>query len=410
MLIYIGMGILLIGTVMVAMGWTSGVKGRTIGTGVLLIVCGAFIGIGGAPSRDMPNGSPFLVALGLVGTAAVIALALVNRKKNAAVNQEAAQKRAEVIGATMLDRFFVECVLSECDDFSKPKNVQRAQLLANKYKLSYPNGIETLYRQGLEGHQVVSRRVVLNDLEKKRADERKQFDELNLYSDLTGKDKRIAMLTDRAKELRQKAKDQKDYANMLMRSGQQREMDWATWGGAASGIAGFGAGVSTAIDIQMKNAQIRAENEQRMRDAMPGYMFFSDNARGNLSNADAIMQEIENFKLKLISDEPAAKLMEQITFQDTDVLVSETGAAMVCTTASLNPDFMIFDDVPAVVDGTLIAKIYDGERLCGTAQLVLPVYGLGRNIPLRGICIDCCQPGKAYTVRFVPKNLWAMER
>ena len=100
----------------------------------------------------------------------------------------------------------------------------------------------------------------------------------------------------------------------------------------------------------------------------------------------------------------------KISFSNTDVLVSETGAAMVCTSATLDPKFKIFDDVPAVVDGTIIAKIYDGDQLCGTAQLVLPMYGLGQNIPLNGICIDCCKPGKNYTAKFIAKNLWAMEK
>lgn len=49
------------------------------------------------------------------------------------LKKEAAQKQAEIIGATMLDRFFVECVLAEADDFTKPKNKQKAQLLADKY-------------------------------------------------------------------------------------------------------------------------------------------------------------------------------------------------------------------------------------------------------------------------------------
>lgn len=122
------------------------------------------------------------------------------------------------------------------------------------------------------------------------------------------------------------------------------------------------------------------------------------------------MQEVENIKLKLVADVPAAELMKKITFSNTDVLVSETGAAMVCTSASLDPNFRIFEDVPAVVDGTIVAKIYDGDQLSGTAQLVLPVFGLGQNIPLNGICLDCCKPGKHYTVKFAAKNLWAMEK
>ena len=196
---------------------------------------------------------------------------------------------------------------------------------------------------------------------------------------------------------------------MLMRSGQQKERDWALWGGVADGIAGFGAGVSTAIDLQMQNIQIRAENEKRRQAALPGYMFMTSNAQGNRSNADAIMKEIENFKLKLVSEDSSAELMKKISFSHTDVLVSETGAAMVCTCASVDPNFKIFEDVPAIVDGTIIAKIYDGDQLCGTAQLVIPVYGLGQNIPLNGICIDCCKPGKTYTAKFSAKNLWAME-
>ena len=406
----IGVDAMLLGVSVMFLGGIM-LFGKFKGRGAILLVAGVCIGIGGYLARDMPNGSPVMVALGFLGIAAVILMFVLDNKKNAAAKKEAAQKQAaEVIEATMLDRFFVECVLSEADDFSKPKNKQRAQLLADKYNLKYPNGIEELYKQGLNGHKVVSQRLVLNRLEEKRAEERKEFERLNKYSDLTGKAKRIAMLTDRAAELRKEAKSQDQYAEMLMRSGQQKERDWATWGGIADGIAGFGAGVSTAVDIQMQNMQIRAENEKRRRAALPGYMFMTNSAQGNRRNADEIMKEIENFKLKLVSDEPAAELMKKISFSNTDVLVSETGTAMVCTSASLDSKFRIFDDVPAIVDGTIIAEIYDGDQLCGTAQLVLPIYGLGQNIPLNGICIDCCKPGKSYTAKFTAKNLWAMEK
>ena len=407
---FIGMSAIIIGSFMLVGGWQSGVKGKLMGQGLILFIAGTCIGIGGNPARDMPNGSPGMVALGFMGIVAVISMFVFDSKKNAVAKKETAQKQAEVIGATMLDRFFVECVLAEADDFSKPKNKQRAQLLADKYNLKYPNGIEELYKQGVSEHKAVSQRFVFNKLEEKRAEEREEFERLNKYSDLTGKAKRISMLSDRAAELRKEAKSQDQYANMLMRSGQQKERDWATWGGIADGIAGFGAGVSTAADIQMQNMQIRAENEKRRQAALPGYMFMTNSAQGNRKNADEIMKEIENFKLKLIAEESSAELLEKISFSNTDVLVSETGAAMVCTSASLDPEFRIFDDVPAVVDGTIIAKIYDGEQLCGTAQMVLPIYGLGQNIPLNGICIDCCKPGKSYTAKFTAKNLWAMEK
>lgn len=248
MMTYIAMGLLLAGCILMVVGWQSGVKGKLIGWGLLLILAGACIGIGGNPARDMPGGSPMLVSFGFLFLSWFLFLWLNDRKKNGALNKETAQKKAEMIGATMLDRFFVECVLAGADDFSMPKNQQRAQLLADKYRLKYPNGIEALYQQGRREHEAISRRLVMNQLEEKRAEEREEFERLNRYADLTGRDKRIAMLSDRAAELRKKANSQDQYADMLVRSGQQREHDWAAWGGAANGLAGFGAGVSTAID------------------------------------------------------------------------------------------------------------------------------------------------------------------
>lgn len=49
-------------------------------------------------------------------------------------------------------------------------------------------------------------------------------------------------------------------------------------------------------------------------------------------------------------------------------------------------------------------------KLCGTAQLVLPIYGIGQNITLNGICLDGFQFDKQYKVEFEAQNLWAMER
>lgn len=72
MMTYIGMGALIIGCFMLVGGWQSGVKGKLMGQGLILIVSGACIGIGGNPARDMPNGSPAMVNLGFLGIIVVI--------------------------------------------------------------------------------------------------------------------------------------------------------------------------------------------------------------------------------------------------------------------------------------------------------------------------------------------------
>lgn len=371
-----------------------------------------------ALSADSDNGfhpnSPWHLVFFFLFVIPIIAMYVHEKNKAikyAMLDKELAEKQSKMVGGTMLDRFFVECVLADSNDLTKPKNKQRAQLLADKFNLKYPNGIEELYQQALNEHKVITHNLFLKCLENKKIEEQKEFEQLNKYSDLIGKDKRIAMLKDRASELRKQKNEYKQYSELLVRSSQQEEKDWALLGGIADGIAGPGAGVATAVDIQLKNNQIRAENKKRLQSLTPALMTLGNLEFNNKKNADDIMKEIESFKLKLVSDEPAAELMKKISFSNTDVSVSETGAAIVSTSASLSSNFRIFDDVPAIVDGTIFAKIYDGAKLRGTAQLVLPLYGLGENIPLKGICIDCCcSPDKTYKVQFIAKNLWAMEK
>ena len=72
---------------------------------------------------------------------------------------------------------------------------------------------------------------------------------------------------------------------------------------------------------------------------------------------------------------------------------------------------IIFNDVDAVIDGTVIAKIYDGTSLVGTASLVLPKYGVTEyGTELKGMCLYCGTKGKSYNVEYAATNLWAMER
>ena len=42
--------------------------------------------------------------------------------------------------------------------------------------------------------------------------------------------------------------------------------------------------------------------------------------------------------------------------------------------------------------------------------MVLPLYGVGQNINLTGMCLECGKPGKEYRVEFAASKLWAMER
>ncbi|MBQ1252256.1 MAG: hypothetical protein IIY02_05000, partial [Firmicutes bacterium] len=102
--------------------------------------------------------------------------------------------------------------------------------------------------------------------ERIRKEEQIEYENLIQYSDFSGRDKRIAMLSDIANKLMEEAAKADKLSTTVMSIGQEKERDWATWGGIANGLGGVGAGVSTAIDIQNKNMQIRANNKARRHD------------------------------------------------------------------------------------------------------------------------------------------------
>jgi hypothetical protein len=190
-----------------------------------------------------------------------------------------------VVGGTNLDRFFIECVLSECTDFSKEKNIEKARLYADKYNLEYPSGVEKLYNEAFEAHKKINKKIndlkLKENLAKKREEEKNMYNRLIRYSDYYGRDKKKAMLRDQMKLLRDKAKSLDNSANTMLNSGLQKEHDWALYGGIANGLGGLGAGLSTAYDLQSKNASIREQNDAYIRRTLPAYMSISSNASKN---------------------------------------------------------------------------------------------------------------------------------
>lgn len=360
--------------------------------------------------------SGFFIWVGLIGYRATKAEAkkwqaeLAANKSGSEHYLYAREEEAGVIGGTNLDRFLIECVLSECDDFSKEKNIERAKLLAQKYNLSIPNGVEQLYNSALEAHTPLARSAENERIAIKQREESAEYDQLIRYSNFYGKDKKIAMLTDRMKELREAADVlDKGLLAMVQSTYQEKEKDWAILGGLASGLAGTGAGIATALDIQAQNAQIRAQNEANRRAAMPAYMAITENSLQNKANARAIEKEIESTKNKLVSDMPDDQVMELLDITNTTVDVSETGAFVVTATIKPKRELLIYEDVEAVADGTIFANVYDGSVHIGTAMMVLPVDGVSHPVGIKGMELSGAKLGKKYTVTYTPCRLWLME-
>lgn len=196
----------------------------------------------------------------------------------------------------------------------------------------------------------------------------------------------------------------------------QRESDWATLGGMAQGIAGPAAGLATAFNVQSENAKIRAQNEANLRSVVPALPAIFSSADHLRNNARILQREINEMNLKLLGDETADAVLNDLQFSNPHVEVRESGTLFVSVTATAGTEF-IYDDVPAVIDGIVKARIIHNGKVLDVVTLVLPLYGIGsgKSAELSGMTLSSRQNQKAdhsfpFELKYFASNLWKMER
>lgn len=316
------------------------------------------------------------------------------------------------IGGTPLDRFYVECVMARCTDFSQPKNIERAKLLAQKYGQYPPCTTQELFQQAQEKHGTIG-----NDLRKERLSilkeqELRAYKESTQYLQYRGKRKMEVMLTHNIQDLRRDVEriieGAASYSPTL-----EKERNWGGWGGIADGLVGPGAGIATALNTQSQNAQIRDQNSAKLN----AYLAYSTLAVMDAADvkrkADYEQRILDSLPEKLVYDPNSSQeIFDLLRFQCVKVEVSETGAFRITASVQAKQSPKIFGDVSAVIDGYVQALVYEDDQHIGTAKLVFPkhgVYSLSGE-PIMGIGLSGAHMNKKQTVRFEPGDLWMIEK
>lgn len=331
-------------------------------------------------------------------------------EKEALERIERKEKRLKEIGGTELDRFYVECVLARCTDFSLPKNAEKAKLLAQKYRQYPPCTTEELFLEAREKHGTIANDLQKERLAKLREQENRAYRESIQYAGYQGKEKMRIMLTHSIQEHRRKI-DQIVNKAASETPTLEKEHNWGVWGGIADGLAGPAAGVSTALNVQSQNAQIRERNNARLNATLGLYTLAVMDAGQIKREADYEQKVRDNLPEKLLDDKTDPKdIFKLMQIIDSNVEVSETGAFRVTASIHSKGTPKIYGDVSARIDGTILAHVYEDDRLVGTAKMVLPKLGITNKWePIMGICLNGADPRKKQTVQFEAGNLWMIE-
>ena len=244
-----------------------------------------------------------------------------------------------------------------------------------------------------------------------RKEESAEKTECEKYLTYRGREKRIQMLLAK----RNTIIDTLNQKKLLDPDAfQKKEHDWATMGGLATGIAGGAAGVATAIDYQIKNAEIRRNNadiKASVQSLNHHILQVIHKLEKELADCN---REIESAHSKLvgeISTYETEMLMQQLSFSNEHVETSITGAVRVnVQIAAKNNQTLYEGQVNARIDGFICAELIADNIVHGTAVLTLPVNGIGKTfIEVTSICTETTDAQKIYTVRYKPICLWKIE-
>lgn len=312
-------------------------------------------------------------------------------------------------------RFYKECKTKGIEELSSAANRQKAELIAQKLGCKGYKNFEQYFE---ESKKLCAEKDKQDRIEKQNAKlaslrntEEKEYKELTKYSTLEGRNKRVAILKDKQAYYYKQANILRKGMELVINDSQQKEIDWATHGGIASGIAGGAAGLAVAMDAQAKNAQIRAQNKANLEALLPLGSTVWGSAREYEDAAKKMQPLVDEAKIKLVTDTPKDKVLDRLDIKLKDISISQTGAFTVQASVKLRNNFVIFDNIQAVVDGTICADLYQEGNKVGSALLVLPTFGVDKQkTTIKGISLDGAILGVPYEVKFTPYLLWEMEK
>lgn len=189
-----------------------------------------------------------------------------------------------------------------------------------------------------------------------------------------------------------------------------KEVSWGLIGGIAEGIAGPAAGVAAAIDAQNQNAQNRQIADARANMAANILIYLEPEIKKAERKLANIQRRYEESQALLVEDydEPDT-YFSKLKIGAPIINISETGTITVQANVTGKP-FTIYDNRPAMIDGSLTAHIFEEDVEIGQATMVFPEQGAVKEVSLKGMALFCGKGGSRYRVTLSPNDLWAIER
>lgn len=368
-----------------------------------------------------------------------MAQAKVQREKDAEAEQarrKAGQLLTQLENKTWkfpVNAFKDKCAALNVNDISSAANTQRAKLIATEVLKSeniperfhdYYTSKEQLavYFQEINREKEKKAEVELWEKQHKvRQEESALSAECTRFANYFGQEKSIRICENKIAYYNRIIRECESEEARIRKGGhdlntlsKQKEHDWAVHGGIASGIAGPAAGLATAIDIQRKNEAIRQHNDNITTAVAALTLSSLEAVWERKSSAKSSLgywtEKLEEAKLLLIEERDEKDLLARLKPSVKKYETSVTGAVKIQVQVQATQNLYIYEDVPAVIDGSIQVQLQHNNKVVGTAICTIDYNGTTTNQTLSCICVKPSEKSNAYTFKFVPNHLWAVEK
>lgn len=324
---------------------------------------------------------------------------------------EEGKQREEARKKDHLMEFYEQCKKNHILDLNNAVDRTRAETILRNMMLFWQDADEFFQESQKIGKQK-DQKEEISRLNAIRTQEKEMYDDLTLWANDKGREKRVGMLKFEIRELKSAIDSTKQLGIAMMNSAyQEPERDWAV----AGGLGGVGA----AVDAQLENIEIRARNkanQEAVNQSARDIMSSSLDAYGKLADLE---EKLEKAKIALVADEKAEDLLKIIDFSRVKHSITKTGAVHITGTINLTKKLVIFDKINAVIDGTIFADVYQNGTHLGNAAIVLPCFGISTvKRKIETICLCNAVQGQDIEIRYyvAPStgdnlgSIWAMEK
>lgn len=332
--------------------------------------------------------------------------------------EEAAKKHQKEHPYPEAENFFKQARKAGIPNLDSEANVSRLLLFAQKKNITTTQ--DELIEQFNLGRQYVEEHETQKRLTAAIKNEKALLKQCTLYSNYTDKGKSIQICKDEIRKAKKIISHCKQDENSINEGGvakymnaRQKESSWELQGGIASGIAGSGAGLAVAADVQRRNQTIRQNNEQLLDNItrltllqLEDVWAIKRDAEKDLSYWTA---ELKKSEMLLFENLNEKDLLTMLHPSVNEFQITETGAVKLNVELHPADNLIIFDKVKAVVDGSIKVILKVGDEVVGSAVCDLPYNGVSYYTIRNAICCNPEKKAQKYTFDFEPNHLWAVE-